>query len=115
MIMYMQLSNTKKYMAASIGSLAALLLFFSFVSPESLPVAALTVPFLLVFITVYLIGMTLARLTHINAAQLIATITAVFVTLMLVLGSLHQLTIRDVLLGVAIIGLLTMYLRRLQQ
>lgn len=90
-------------------------IFFLTTSPENLPIALLVVPFLYMFVTTYLttrflVGQFLVKTP--GRANILAGLTAVGVTLLLLLSSLHQLTIRDILLVFGIAVIFIWYLRK---
>lgn len=90
-------------------------IFLISVSPDSLPVWALVLPFIYAFVVVYLTAKMLSEgasslSTH---KQVISISLATTVTLILVLGSLHQLNSKDILIAFGITVVLVFYLRRL--
>ncbi len=91
------------------------LIFFASTSPQELPVGLYVLPFIYIFLCVYLTTrFVLIRLTKQQMyAKLLPNVIATLVTLLLLLGSLQQLSVRDIFLVVAIGGLLVWYLRKL--
>lgn len=89
--------------------------FFIFTSPQELPIYVLVVPFLLLYISSYIGMRYFAGVVGLKQKQLIAHITATFVTVLLLLGSLHQLSFRDIAISLLIVTVLVWYMRRIQQ
>jgi hypothetical protein len=89
--------------------------FFIFTSPFELPLLLLVVPFVLLFVTIYVVTRTVVVQLGVRNPQLIALTMAVFSVVLLLLGSLHQLSFRDIVLSIAIVVLLTWYIRKMQQ
>ncbi len=91
------------------------LVFFASTSPDELPVALYVLPFIYIFACVYLT--TRFLMLKLGGGQryihLLPNIIAILVTLILLLGSLQQLSGRDVFLILAIGGLFAWYLRKL--
>lgn len=86
-----------------------------FTSPQRLPIIVLIVPFLYVFGTVFLtvvyIGSLLGRK---RGVRLLATVISIFVVLIFVLGSMHQLDSKDILISLFITVLLGWYIIKLR-
>ena len=108
--------KVKKYRRQLIGLIALYavgLLFFMNTNPESLPLILLIIPFLYLFGVVYLTVLFVCRLLQVRSAVFVALVVAIFGVLLFVLGSLHQLTLRDVIISLALTGLLTWYVVRI--
>lgn len=93
--------------------IAALAVLFASSDPGHLPSAALVVPFALIFIVLFvglssLIGHTLSVQKRLRVALLGATLP----TLLLVLQSLGQLTVRDMFTAMALFCIAYFYLSR---
>ena len=89
------------------------IVFFMNTNPQELPLLMLILPFAYLFITFYLTILFVCRLFRVKSAVFVSLVIAVFGVLLLVLGSLHQLTIRDVIISVALTCLLTWYITRI--
>jgi hypothetical protein len=107
--------KTKRY-RAQISMLGCLylagIIFFMVTNPAELPLLLLVIPFAYIFITLYLSVVLIARLIGVKRALAIAFIISVFGVLILVLGSLHQLTIRDTIISLALTVVLTWYVAK---
>ncbi len=89
------------------------LIFFMNTNPQELPLLLLVLPFLYLFVVFYLSILFVCRLLRVKSAVFVSLVIAVFGVLLLVLGSLHQLTLRDVIISVALTCLLTWYVVRI--
>lgn len=92
-------------------------LFILLTNPENLPIPLLVVPFLLLYATLYMsarlsMKYLVPNLTK-GRTRLIATLIASLPTLLLVLASIKQLTIRDTAIVVGLLVFLVFYLRRM--
>lgn len=98
-----------------------LLLFLSTTDPYNLPLVTLLAPYALVFLIVYfssfyiLINTVFIKTKQASTqkARILAGVLAAIIILFLILQSLGQLTIRDLLLAITLIGVLIFYVRRL--
>ena len=92
-------------------------LFILLTNPENLPIPLLVVPFLLLYATLYMSArLSLMYLTPnltMGRTRLIAMLIAGLPTLLLVLASIKQLTIRDTAIVVGLLVFLVFYLRRI--
>ncbi len=90
-------------------------LFFTMISPEQLPIVLLVVPFIYIFATVFYTALVAQEFIfpQMKKRRIVSFILALFLVLMLVLHSLHQLTSRDLLLGAAATILLTWYVSKI--
>lgn len=99
---------------AALYILGIILLMFT--KPDGLPLIGLLLPFVYLFVVVYLTVELFARRGfRINPrfSKTIAIISSIFVSLLLVMRSITQLTLRDILLSVGIAGILTWYIVKL--
>ena len=97
-------------------ALSGLLLFTAFTNPNELPLTALLVPFALVgSITYFVLHWLLHGLMGYKArtSMTIAGLLALETTLLLVLSSLHQLTLSDFVIMAIFGGLFIWYVSRL--
>lgn len=111
-------NETTRKIKAIIGLVVLYLvgpLFFILTDPNKVPIPLLVLPFIwfsaVIFITTRLIisGKTKAS----NKQGIItASLIAGLIVLLLVFQSIHQLTIKDVLISLAIIGIAAVYLLR---
>lgn len=86
--------------------------FFSVVDPGQLPVAAILVPFLLIFFILYLgVRLILSNFFRLNSAseRTISFALSTLPVLLLIIQSITQLTIRDVLITVGILVIVIWY------
>lgn len=88
-------------------------LFFMNTNPADLPLLLLIIPFVYIFGVTYLTVVLICRLLGVKSATFVSLVVSVFGVLLFVLGSLHQLTIRDIVISVALTCLLTWYVVRL--
>jgi hypothetical protein len=90
-------------------------LFFTLTDPEKIPLPLLVLPFLWLFAVVFLSTKLILRYKA-NATNkqitIVASLLASLMVLLFVFQSIHQLTIRDVLISLAIIGIAAVYLLR---
>lgn len=83
--------------------------------PNVLPLPLLIVPFMWLFAVIYVsLHLLLKYKTSASKkqARIIASLTASLVVLLCVFQSIHQLSIRDVIISFAIIGIAGLYLLR---
>lgn len=87
-------------------------LFLAYTDPQKLPLPILILPFAYAFITVFLtLKLILTRLT--NSRRLsnsVGATVSIFVVLLLVLASIRQLTIRDLMISLALTIIISWYL-----
>lgn len=92
------------------------LLFMVYTSPQRLPIALLILPFVYMFILVFCTVLYLTSLLgYKGRARLLATTVSIFVVLLFVLGSMHQLDAKDVLLSVIITVVLSWYIVKIRR
>lgn len=89
------------------------LVFFMNTSPDELPLLLLVLPFIYIFLVLYLSISLVCQMLAVKSAFLISLVIAVFGVLLFVLGSLHQLTVRDMIISLALTCLLTWYITRI--
>lgn len=86
-------------------------------NPETIPLPLLIVPFLLLLIVLYKTSLLLLRIgfssLSVSKMKAIATVIAALPTLLLILASIRQLTVRDVAIVVGLLIMLTFYMRRI--
>lgn len=90
-------------------------LFFMLTDPEGIPLPLLVVPFLWLFAVTFMSSkLILQSKTSATKKQgaIVSSLLASLLTLLFVFQSIHQLTIRDVLISFAIIGIAGVYLLR---
>lgn len=88
------------------------MVFFMTTSPADLPLLLLVAPFIYIFVVLYLTVLFLCQILKVRQAKVIAMIISVFGVLLFLLGSLHQLTLRDALISLALTVTLTWYITR---
>lgn len=89
--------------------------FFSLFNPESLPVLFLLVPFVLIFAISYLLSSIISQSFFAVGpvgSRVISLITGVMVVALLVMQSISQVTVRDLLLCLVIAVILVWYVAR---
>lgn len=90
--------------------------FMAITSPDKMPLALLIVPFLWAFASIFATTWLLCGLVGSLAVGrrrlILSGVIATLPVLLLVLNSIHQLTIRDLLIVLTIVGLLTLYMSR---
>lgn len=100
-----------------VSSLLALPLFLMFTNPEKLPLPLLMVPILLVFIISYVLMYTI--LGSLRSAmpkskrRFIAGVASALPTLLVILQSIQQLTVKDVLIVLGLWVLCVWYLQKI--
>jgi hypothetical protein len=90
-------------------------LFFMLTDPDKIPLPLLILPFLWLFAIVFLsCKLILQYRTRATKKQILiaSSLLACLVVLLFVFQSIHQLTIRDLLISFAIIGIAGVYLLR---
>lgn len=106
------LAPHRKQLIALVALLGVGIVFFTTTSPDQLPLLLLVLPFLYIFAVFYLLILLACRLIGVKQARLVALIVAVFGVLLFVLGSLHQLTLRDALISLVLTASLTWYVTK---
>jgi hypothetical protein len=111
--------ETRKQKITKVGLIslvyAAGPLFFILTDPEKIPLPLLILPFLWLFAVVFVSTKLVLRYrTSATPKQvtIVANLLACLLVLLLVFQSIHQLTIRDVFISLAIIGIAAVYLLR---
>lgn len=90
-------------------------IFFTSVNPGKLPIGLLLVPFLVIFLVLYmtLYSLALVFFEEVNLGKkLIITSVASMATLLALIQTVTQLTLRDIVLAVAIVLILVWYLSK---
>lgn len=112
----MILNTNSKKLAAVVLACAALLVLFIATNPEDLPLVLLTLPFLLLFLSLFLsLEILLSSLMpKINAKskRWLAVILAGLPVLLVLLQSIGQLSVRDLLLVIALVSALIFYFKK---
>ena len=88
------------------------LLFFALTNPSKLPLVVLIVPFVYIFITLYATIHYMGRRLVLKRTRLIALILSTLGVLLFILGSLHQLTLRDVIISLILSLVMSWYVAR---
>lgn len=110
--------NVRRQMLQACLAWALLGAFLVFLNPGGLPVVLLIVPFLLLFVALYLLWQLVRRIRVVYFAydgtvhRHLGAVVCSTLVLLLVLQSLGQLTLRDVITVGIIIGLGYIYLGR---
>jgi hypothetical protein len=91
-------------------------LFMSLTDPRELPLPLIVVPFLWLFVSIYVSIQLLFRLRFPAAPRkrrvIVAGTAAALPVLLAVFASLHQLTVKDFLLAVALVTCISFYMAR---
>lgn len=87
-------------------------LFLAFTNPNNLALPLLVAPFILLFIIFFVTFSALVRSPNRRKKVLIAATGASVPVLLLIFQSMHQLTIKDVLLVGGLVGITIFYLSR---
>ena len=106
------MSKTKKRLIILLGIYLVVLVFFISVNPEKLPLILLLLPFLLIFLVMYLsLIFVLDTFFKIKSQpkRLIAFSVSIMPVLLLIIQSITQLTLRDVLLSISIVVIVVWY------
>jgi len=104
--------NTKLRISTLILCYAGGLVFFAVSSPDSLPIGLLILPFIYAFFIVYLTVLTLSDIAGKRHSTFVPLLIAATSVLILILGSLRQLTLRDIALSIVIVTLLSWYISK---
>jgi len=88
-------------------------IFFLNTNPAELPLLLLVIPFMYIFAVVYMTVLLVCGLLRVKSAVFVSLVMSIFGVLLFVLGSLHQLTLRDVMISLALTSLLTWYVIRI--
>lgn len=89
--------------------------FFMTTDPDKLPLFLLILPFAWIFFVIYMTTQLLVtRSTKAGRkqARIIASLLSSLIVLLFVFQSIHQLSVKDVLISIAIIGIAAVYLLR---
>lgn len=89
-------------------------IFFSYTSPTEVPIYVLVLPFMYLFMLFYLLISVLLDLFTKNMGASIPMIVSGLILLMIILGSLHQLGVKDIVLSLVLMLLLGWYILKLQ-
>lgn len=106
------MSHQKKRLISFVLLIIFSFIFFSVVDPGQLPVAAILLPFLLIFCILYLgVRLILSNFFRLSAAseRTISFALSTLPVLLLVIQSITQLTIRDVLITIGILVIIIWY------
>lgn len=89
-------------------------LFLAFTDPSRLPIALLVVPFMWLFIALFVtVWLVLKRLGQSKRRRsIIATAAATLPVLLLIFQSIHQLSFKDVVLAVILLAAISFYLSK---
>ncbi len=108
-----------KHKYTKIGAVIGLYLFgpvfFSLTDPNALPLPLLILPFIWLFAALFVTVILLLKYkTNASGKQsrIIASLFASLIVLLCVFQSIHQLSVRDVAISLAIIGIAALYLMR---
>lgn len=108
-------SQTQKTLVTGITFLLIPMMLFT-TNPENLPLPLLMLPFILLFMALYfgsqLVLINLLPNIGRRAVRGVGVALAILPVLLLVLQSISQLTIRDLLITLGLIGLLIFYFRK---
>lgn len=109
----MKLKLSKPTIAIVVMLLGAVIFFLS-VNPGDLPLVALIGPFIYVFVFLFLCFYQLFKFFRFNNLKLASLIPTILIAVLLVMSSLHQITIKDVIIGVTLTVILSWYITRHQ-
>lgn len=90
-------------------------LFIALTNPDNLPLPLLVLPFLWLFVALFVaIRQVLGRFKDIRTRQatLVAGFGATLPVLLIIFQSIHQLSIRDILLSIGLVGVAALYMLR---
>jgi len=107
-----RVGNHRKHLIILLGLYLVGFVFFMNTDPQELPLLLLILPFLYLFAVFYLTILYVCRLLRVKSAVFVSLVISVFGVLLMVLGSLHQLTPRDVIISIALTSILTWYIVR---
>ncbi len=106
------------YKKPKVIALAILLIvggiLFTSTNPSTVSVGFIVIPFLYFFSVTYLVVSLAYDLFKIRSRPVIPFVVSLLVLLILILGSLHQLSLRDVIICAVLIFALGFYLRKLE-
>ena len=91
------------------------LCFFALTNPNKLPLVALIVPFVYMFLVFNLTIRYLGHRLGITRANFIALLLSTLGVLLFILGSLHQLTLSDAIISLALSLMVGWYISRLSR
>lgn len=107
---------SKKYIIITAIGLLFMLLLFMFTSPTEMPLVILVVPFLVMFITIYAGAKVVLGQTTLSGNKkrqtMIASASGALPVLLLIFQSIHQLTLRDVLVSISLVAAVVFYISR---
>ena len=103
-------------MYLAFGSVVLLFLLLILTNPTELPLVLLVMPFALLFVSIYSTTKVILRHTRLKADRkrttIVASAIAALPVLLFVFQSVHQLTIRDILVSIALVGAAVFYISR---
>ncbi len=108
-----KLKLSKPTIAIGVMLLGAVIFFLS-VNPGDLPLVALIGPFLYLSVFLFLCFYQMSKLFRFNNLKLTSLILTILTVVLLVMSSLHQITIKDIVLSVTLTAILTWYITRLE-
>ena len=110
----MKLPVTKR-LGLPLGLFIGLLFFILMTSPSHLPLPLIMVPFVLIFLIIFygIVYIGKSNISSHRRARIIrAGVLACIPVLLLILQSIHQLTIKDILITIGLVLLATYYLNK---
>jgi hypothetical protein len=104
----------RKQYAVVAGLLIAVILFILLTSPKTVPLALLAFPFFAIYVAIFLlIKLVMTRKSSSSKTIVITSgLIAAFPALLVIFQSIHQLTIKDVLIVFALVCVVAFYLAR---
>ena len=105
-----------KHLVVTLVGVLFILFLLMFTDPKKMPLVILVMPFLLLFITIYsgtklLLSQTRLKVNS-RRQTMVASASAALPVLLLLFQSIHQLTLRDVLVAVSLVVLVVFYISR---
>lgn len=112
----MSISSSLRHTVVLVLLVGGGFMFLSVTNPRQLPLPLLVLPFIwvfcLIFYAVWLATGRIAGLQKGRRRSILAGFSAALPVILLVFQSIHQLTIRDVILAISIVALVSFYMSR---
>lgn len=111
-------NRTTALLAIIVMDLAALLIFFVSTNPGHLPLPALLIPFALLYVLFFILGLVVLRSLSLfrtykpRAKVIIAAVISLLPFSLVVFQSLHQLQLQDIVIAFTLVGGIGFYVSR---
>lgn len=108
--------KTKTHSIAMVFSYLILIVILLTTNPDNMPLPVITIPFIVIFLCLFLTADLIARYIFSNlkpkSRTKISMVLAVFPVLLIILQSINQLTVKDLIITVGLFLLLVFYFKK---